>query len=187
MKNENIHLLNKIITAKSNELGFKILKPENSGTVVSMLQEDWHLFIEMHSSIVPSLPLQMSIYVEDLAIRMIFFPSPIIIKSENASQFIYLSNTANRYLYCGTALGRFWVDKGNSDFAYEVILKENMLEHCTEEVSRQLFDIPFAHFKDLHIPLMMLAKDTWKPDKAICYLTELRGNGYVDNLDYGLW
>lgn len=64
MKNENILLLNKIITAKLNELGFKILKPEHSGTVISMLQESWHLFIEMHSPIVPSLSLQMSIYVE---------------------------------------------------------------------------------------------------------------------------
>ena len=118
---------------------------------------------------------------------MIFFPSPIMIKSENASQFIYLSNAADRYLYCGTALGRFWVDKGNFDLAYEVIVKENMLEHCTEEVSRQLFDIPFAHFKDLHIPLTMPAKDTWRSDKAICYLTGLRENGHVDDLDHGLW
>lgn len=35
MKNENILLLNKIITAKSNELGFEIMKPEHSGTFPS--------------------------------------------------------------------------------------------------------------------------------------------------------
>lgn len=187
MKNENIHLINKIITAKSNELDFKILKTEHSGTVISMLQEDWHLFIEMHSPIVPSLPLQMSICVEDKAVRTLLFPSPIIINSGNVYQFVRLSNVANQYLYRGNALGRFWVDEESLDLAYELILEEYLIEHYTEEIGKQLFDLPLAHFTDCHIPLLMLAKNTWKADTAMSYLKELWENGYIDNQRYGLW
>ncbi|MCM1539298.1 MAG: hypothetical protein NC254_12990 [bacterium] len=188
MKNENIHLLNKIITAKSNELGFEIMKPEHSGTVISFLRkEDWHLFIEMHSPLVPSLSLQVSICVEDKAVRTLLFPSPIIINSGNVYQFVRLSNVANQYLYRGNALGRFWVDEESLDLAYELILEEYLIEHYTEEVGKQLIDIPLAHFRDCHIPLMMLAGNAWKADTAISYLKELRENGYVDNQKYNLW
>ncbi len=188
MKNENIHLLNKMITAKSNELGFEIMKPEHSGTVISILRsEDWHLFIEMHSPIVPPLPLQMNICIEDKAVRSLIFPSPIIINSGNVGQFVRLSNVANQYLYHGNALGRFWVDEESFDLAYELILEEHLIEHYTEESGNQLFDIPLTHFIDCHIPLIMLAKNTWKADVAIDYLKELRKNGYVDNQRYNLW
>ncbi len=187
MKKENIRLLNKIITAKSNELGFEIMKPEHSGSVVSILREDWHLFIEMHSPVVPSLLLQTSMCVEDKTIRTLIFPSPIIISGENASQFVRLANIANQYLYRGNALGRFWVDEDSFDMAYEIILEEYLIEHYTEKIGKQLFDIPFAHFMDCHIPLMMLAGNAWKADTAISYLKELRGNGYIDNQKYGLW
>ncbi len=100
---------------------------------------------------------------------------------------IQLSNTANRYLYRGSALGRFWVDVDNHDFAYELILKEELLECHAAEIENQLFDIPYAHFKDLHIPLVMLTGNAWRADMAISYLTELREKGYVDNSVYGLW
>ena len=62
-----------------------------------------------------------------------------------------------------------------------------MIEKDTEETARQLFDIPCAHYQDLHTPLIMLAGNRWESDMAICYLQELRENGYVDNADYGLW
>ncbi len=187
MKSGIICKINEIITRKSNEIGFEIMKPEHSGNVVSILRENWHLFLEMHSPIVSPLPLQMAIYIEDEAVRMLLFPSPAIIDSRNTNQFIQLSNTANRYLYRGSALGRFWVDVDNRDFAYELILKEELLEYHAAEIENQLFDIPYAHFKDLHIPLVMLAANAWKADMAISYLTELRGKGYVDNSVYGLW
>ena len=183
---EIILMLNKIVIQKSNELGFEIMKREHSGNVISIFREDCHLFWEMRSPIVPSLPLQMTIYVEDEAVRMLFFPSPVIIDSRNMNPFILLSNAANRYLYIGSALGRFWVDVDNSDFAYELILKEILLG-CHAEIENQLFDVPYAHFKDLHIPLVMLAENVWKADMAIRYLTELREKGYVDNSVYGLW
>lgn len=187
MKNESLSAIENIIRKKSREFDFAVMKPEHSGTVVSMLREDWHLFMQMKSPILPPLSLQMAIYAEEAAVRMLFFPSPIIMKRENVSEFVRLSNVANRYLYRGTALGRFWIDEEKLDFAYELILKEDMLEHCAEEVSRQLFDIPCSHYRDLHTPLVMLAGDTWKSETAIHYLTELRDNGYVDNSEYGLW
>ncbi len=185
MKNENMLLLDKMITAKSKELGFTFMKPEHTGSVVSMLRDDWHLFMEIQSPIVPALSLQMSIDAEDDAVRMLLFPSPPIIGSGNALAFIQLSNLANRDLYMGDALGRFWVDVDHCDFAYELILKENLLH--TAEIENQLFDVPYRHFRDLHIPLVMLRQDIWQADTAISYLTELREKGYVDNSSYGLW
>ncbi|MCM1181026.1 MAG: hypothetical protein NC347_12265 [Clostridium sp.] len=188
MNSEIILKLNEIITRKSNDFGLKIMKPEHSGKVVSILREDWHLFLEMHNPIVSPLPLQMTIYIEDEVVRMLLFPSPAIIDSRSMNQFIQLTNTANRYLYMGSALGRFWVDVENCDLAYELILKEELLELSrATEIENQLFDIPYAHFNDLHIPLLMLAGNVWKADMAISYLKELRENGYVDNSVYGLW
>lgn len=184
---EIIRKIDEIISRKSNEIGFEVMKPEHSGNVVSILRENWHLFLEMHSPIVSSLSLQMSIYIEDEAIRMLLFPSPVIIESRNTDQFIQLSNTANHYLYRGSALGRFWVDVDNLDFTYEIILKKELAEYHAAELENQLFDIPYAHFQDLHIPLVMLAANAWKADMAINYLTELREKGYVDNSVYGLW
>lgn len=187
MKRETIRKINEIIIRKSNELGFEIMELEHSGNVVSIFREDWHLFLEMRSPIVSSLLLQMTIAVEDEAVQMLLFPSPAIIDSRNTNQFIQLSNTANRYLYRGSALGRFWVDVDNRDFAYELILKEILPECHAAETENQLFDVPYAHFKDLHIPLVMLAENVWKADMAIRYLTELREKGYVDNSVYDLW
>lgn len=191
MRSDEIMLmLEKIVIQKSNEFGFEIMELENSGNVVSILREDWHLFLEMRSPIVPSLLLQMTIYVEDEALRMLFFPSPAIIDSRNMNQFILLSNAANRYLYMGSALGRFWVDVENRDFTYELILGKELIEHHAAEIEKQLFDAPYSHFKDLHIPLLMRAENVWKTDVAIRYLTELREKGYVGNSVYsvyGLW
>lgn len=187
MKEANIYLLNKVINQKAKELRFTITKPVHSGAVVSILREDWHLFTQMSNSLVPALLLQMTICIEEDALRMLFFPSPRIVQENNLKQFIFLSNIANRYLYRGKALGRFWVDETSLDFAYEVIIKEELLESCSEEVAKQLFDIPLAHFTDLHIPLIMLAQNKWNAEKAIIYLQELREKGHVDNMEYELW
>lgn len=58
-----------------------MMKLEHSGTISILREEDWHLFIEMNSPIVSPLPLQMSIYVEDKAVRTLLFPSPVIINT----------------------------------------------------------------------------------------------------------
>ncbi len=187
MKNENKILLDKIISRKAKAFGLEMIKPERAGNVVSIMREDWHLFMEMRSLVAPPLQLQMAVYAKGAEVRMLIFPSPVIIKRENIGSFIYLSNVANHHLYRGAALGRFWVDRERLDFAYEVILKEDLLERCADEVENQLFDVPYAHFQDLHIPLVMLAGNVWEADTAIRYLEELRENGYVDNEKYGLW
>lgn len=189
MKKNNIQLLNRVISQKAKELGFEVAKPVHEGAVVSILREDWHLFRELSRPhpLVPALSLQMAIYIEEKVLRMLFFPSPCIMRENNLEQFILLSNVANRYLYRGEALGRFWVDRDGLDFAYELIIKEELVKTFPEEVAKQLFDVPLAHFTDLHISLTMLAANDWDARTAIDYLVKLREQGYVDNAEYGLW
>ena len=66
-------------------------------------------------------------------------------------------------------------------------MKDEIIESCTEEAARLLFDLPYLQFHDLYLPLIMLSDGKWKSDIAIRYIKELRENGYVDNSDYGLW
>lgn len=73
------------------------------------------------------------------------------------------------------------------DFAYEIVLAEEIIEKYEDEVAQQLFNIPRAHLHDLLVPLTMLKTGIWQSDTAIKYLKELRENGYVDNSDYNLW
>lgn len=186
MNRENLSKLEQVVKQKSRELCFSIIRSKHSGPIVSMLREEWHLSVHIDSSLVQRLFLQMAIHVGSESISMLFFPSPSIIKGDNVSWYIRLANTANRYLYRGNALGRFWVDENNFDFVYEVCLKENMLECDIEETARQLFEIPYSHYVDLHIPLVMLAGDIWGEDTAINYFEELREKGQVKNSDYGL-
>ena len=113
MEDKNIILLNRIITYKSNELGIEVIKPDHSGSIVSMLREDWHLFIEINSPIVQPLLLQMTICVKEDTFQMLCFPSPGIITNNNTEQFIKLANIANLYLFRDSALGRLWVDDEN--------------------------------------------------------------------------
>lgn len=187
MKSENIRLLNRIIRRKSTEFGWH--QGEKSPQVVPLFapRERFHLFIELDSPVVPPLTLQLSIQGEENTVRSLLFPSPRILTEQTAKYFLSLANEANRELYRGAALGRFWVDIENLDFAYELILKESILESNTEEITAQLFDVPLAHFRDLHIPLVMLAGDIWNCDTALRYFQQLRKDGYVDNRDFGLW
>lgn len=190
MKTSNLHALEKIIREKSTALGGTPvrIKPENSGSsVVSIFREEWHLETESRIPVVPPMLFQMGISMRNHGIRMILFPSPVIISKDNVCAFSRLANVANRYLYQRTALGSFWVDEATLDFAYEIRLKEEMLEFCSEEVAEQLFDIPWSYFINLQTPLSMLARDIWKEDMAVRFFTELRENGHIHNDDYGLW
>ena len=56
-----------------------------------------------------------------------------------------------------------------------------------KELENQLFDKPFAHFRDCLSPLMKMKDGEWNAEYAIKYLTELREKGYVDNQEYNLW
>ncbi len=131
--------------------------------------------------------VQLSIQCEKDAVRALLFPSPRILTEQTAGHFLGLVNEANQELYRGSALGRFWVDVKNLDLAYEFIFKEAMLESDPEEIATQLFDVPLAHFYDLHIPLVMQAGGIWDCNTALLYLQQLRKDGYVDNKDFGLW
>ena len=73
------------------------------------------------------------------------------------------------------------------DFAYEIVLTKEIVEKCEDEVARQLFDIPYSNFRDLHIPLIMLKTEIWQSGTAIKYLMKMREKGYIDNSDYNLW
>lgn len=84
-----------------------------------------------------------------------------------------------------SAMGRFWVNDDN-DFCYECYLPEFLLEY-EKELENQLFDKPFAHFRDCLSPLMKMKDGEWNAEYAIKYLTELRENGYIDNQEYNLW
>lgn len=186
-KSENKILLDKIIRNKCAELGFERMEIQKEGPVVSLVKEDWHLFIEFSNPLLPPLKLQSAITIEKDAVRLLCFPSPVIITDKTMNEFIRFCNEANRELYAGMAWGRFWCDEEHYDFAYEVILPEKVIENDAQEAVRQLFDIPSAHYQDLHAPLIMLARNRWESDMAIRYLQELRENGYVDNADYDLW
>lgn len=158
MRAENLTVLERVIKQKSAELGFCQKKLTSGVIPIAAPRERVHLMTELNSPVVPALPLQMSIRDSGNAIRALLFPSPPIIHNEQAAeQFLILENEANRELYRGAALGRFWVDIKNLDFAYELILKESIFESNAEEIAAQLFDVPLAHFRDLHIPLVMLA------------------------------
>lgn len=184
MKAENLSTLEKIIKRRSTALGFY---PEGlpSGVVhIAAPRECAHLKIELSNPFAPPLSLQISIRDERDILRALLFPSPRILTEQTVNPSLYLANEANRELYRGAAAGRFWVDMESLDFAYELILKESTLKSNAEEVAAQLFDIPLAHFHDLHIPLVMLAGGTWDHDTALRYFQQLRTDGQVDNRDY---
>lgn len=187
MKEKNLDMLEKIVRRSSTELRLQVM--DSAPKIISLAapRERFHLFIELDSPVAPPLPFQLSIQGEENAVRALLFPSPRLLTEQTAGRFLCLANEANRELYRGTALGRFWVDIESLDFAYELILKEAMLEKDPEETAAQLFDVPLAHFRDLHIPLVMLAGGTWDWETALRYFQQLRKDGYVDNRDYGLW
>jgi len=187
VKEENINLLKGIIRRKCTELGWH--QVEQSSRVISLAapREKFHLMTELDSPVVPSLPLQMSIQDEGDDVRAILFPSPRLLTEQAAEGFLSLANDANRELYRGTGLGRFWVDMEHLDFAYEVLLKERLVESDVEEAATQLFDVPLMHFRDLHIPLIMMAGGGWDSATALHYFRQLREAGSVDNSEYGLW
>ena len=85
-------------------------------------------------------------------------------------EYIEFANEAN--LYLASATGRFWVNDDN-DYCYECYLPEFLLEH-EKELENQLFDKPFAHFRDCLTPLMKMKNGEWYSELAIKYLTELR-------------
>lgn len=148
-----------------------------------LMNEDWHLFTFIENEIF-SWELQITIdTATEGRIYLMMFLHPAVIKDTTKSEYIEFANTAN--LYLASAMGRFLVNEDN-DFCYECYLPELLLED-EKELENQLFDIPFAHFKDCLTPLMKMKDGEWNAEYAIKYLTELKGNGYIDNQEYNLW
>lgn len=189
MKPENLMCLENIFRRKSVEYGFQP-PVKNSPRLISMAapHEVFSLSLLLGDEVVvPPLPLKMSVAAVDGSFGVLIFPSPPILNPAGAKAALWLANEANQELYRGAALGRFWVDIEDLDFAYEVWLKEQMLEASQEETANQLFDVPLAHFHDLQIPLTMLARSEWDSSTALRYFRQLHENGFVNNEDYGLW
>lgn len=148
-----------------------------------LMKEDFHFFTLIENEVV-SWELQIAIdtEVQGLIHSMVFL-HPVIITEETKTNYIQFSNVANFYL--GSAMGRFWVNEDN-DYCYEAYLPELLLDY-EKELERQLFDVPFAHFRDCLTPLIQMKDGAWGSDKAIDYLNRLRNDGYIDNEEYGLW
>ncbi len=181
---ENINItLQQIVKRKATEYSLKKTSRNQMGSVIPIFSEEWHLFGWLNHQLVPTLEIQCSISMDGDFVRTVWFPHPVLITPEAKTDFILFANEANIELHSG---GRFWCNE-DMDFAYEIVLSVEIIEKCEEETARLLFDIPLAHFRDLHIPFMMLASNVWQADTAISYLKELRENGCVDNQKYNLW
>lgn len=183
-----ISLLNNLINTNAEKYGLKKCALQNNDKIVSIYKENYHYFIKICEKVTClSIDLQMSISLEDGSVRMMLFPSPRIVNKRNVNDIIQFLNIANRYLYRGLALGRFWVDVENLDLAYEILIPDELLEtKSIELMAKQLFEVPLMHFQDLITPLTMLRDNLWDAKISVNYLTELREQGYVDNEKYGL-
>ena len=146
------------------------------------MKEDFHLSTLIENEIF-TWELQMAIdTATEGRIHSMMFLHPVVITGETKSAYTEFANAAN--LYLGSCMGRFWVNDDN-DYCYECFLPEFLLEH-EKELENQLFDKPFAHFRDCLSPLMKMKDGEWNSEYAIKYLTELREQGYVDNQKYNL-
>ena len=85
-------------------------------------------------------------------------------------------------MYLTSARGRFWVNEDN-DFGYECYWSEFLLKY-EEKLENQLFDKPFAYFRDCLSPLMKMKDGEWKAEYAIKYLVELREKYLAEFSDY---
>lgn len=179
MKSAEKEKLRKILMKNARLFNMKI-KAKKDGY---FMKEDFHLFTLIENEIF-SWELQITIdCATEGLIHLMMFLHPIVITTATKSAYIEFANAAN--LYLASALGRFWVNDDN-DYCYECFLQGFLLEY-ERELENQLFDKPFAHFRDCLSPLMKMKDGEWNAEHAIKYLTELRENGYVDNQEYNLW
>ncbi len=173
-------ILQRIVERKAAEFSLKKEKWKHTGSIVSIFREEYHLFEWLESPFVSTLEIQCSISVEGGFVRAVWFPHPTQITPETKMEFIFFANEENLKLHSG---GRFWCNE-DMDFAYEIVLTEEIIEKCEEEAARLLFDVPLFSYYDLHIPLIMLKSGTWQAGTAVQYMKELRTKGCVDISDY---
>lgn len=173
MKSAEKEKLRKILMKNTRLFNMKI-KTKKDGY---FMKEDFHLFTLMENEMF-RWELQITIdCATEGRIHLMMFLHPVVITTATRPAYIEFANAAN--LYLASAMGRFWVNN-EYDYCYEASLPEFLLEY-EKELENQLFDKPFAHFRDCLSPLMKMKDGEWDSEYAIKYLTELRENGYVDN------
>lgn len=181
-------MLNKIMSKKRKEFGIEELPHSFDGKsriIPFTPLGAHHFFLDCPNQFVDTMHLQAELSFDDQAVRAIWFISPPIIREKTLPAFLAFANEANRYLYRGQSMGRFWIDAKEMDYAFELLAPASVSSNI-EVMGQQLFDVPISHFFDAQIPLMKLAAEEWDSSKAIQFLRELRENGYVHNSSYGL-
>lgn len=179
MKNVKKEKLRKLIKKNARLFQMSIIDKKDGYS----MKEKFYLFTLIENDVF-SWELQITIdCATERLIHLMMFLHPVVITKATRSAYIEFANEAN--LYLGSAMGRFWVNEDN-DYCYECYLPEFLLEY-EGELEKQLFDKPFAHFRDCLSPLMKMKDGEWNVEEAIKYLTELREKGYVDNQKYNLW
>ena len=171
--------IDKIIKKNERLFDMQVMEKKSQPFI---LEEEYHLAVKLENEIFEE-ELQMTIGMEkESFVHLMVFLHPPIVNEENCSALLAFANEANMWL--GSAVGRFWVN--DNDFCYEALLPSPFWE-APEELEKQLFDKPFAHFRDCLTPLEQLKDNKWSAEDAVSYLKELRTNGFVDNAEYGLW
>lgn len=181
-------ILNKIISKKAKEFGIEELNQNfgNDSSIIAFAPLGTrHFFLDCPNRFVEAMHLQAELSLKDQAVRIMWFISPPIIREKTLPGFLAFANEANRYLYRGHSMGRFWIDAKEMDYAFELLAPTSAFSNI-EVMEQQLFDIPINHFLDAQIPLMKLATEEWDSGKAIQFLQELRENGHVNNSGYDL-
>lgn len=172
--------LTNIITANAKLFQIK-LKAKQDGY---FMKEDFNLITFLENELF-SWELQITIdCATEGRIHLMAFLHPVVITPTTKSSYIEFANAAN--LYLASEMGRFWVNDDN-DYCYECYLPQFLLDEHEKELEQQLFDKPFAHFRDCLTPLIKMKDGEWDSQYAIQFLTELRQQGYVDNREYNLW
>ena len=162
MKSAEKEKLRKILMKNARLFNMKI----NVKKYGYFMNEDFHLFTLIENETF-SWELQITIdCATEGRIHLMMFLHPVVITTKTKSAYIEFANAANIYL--ASAMGRFWVNDDN-DYCYECFLPEFLLEY-ERELENQLFDKPFAHFRDCLSPLMKMKDGEWNAEYAIKYL-----------------
>lgn len=160
-----------------NDFRIQLVAYENDDNVISFIRNDYHIAIKLEH-----ISLQLSLKIEEQSIFCLVFPDPIMVNSKNKLEIINFINHVN---WLTLAFGHFYVDSYN-DIAYAIRIPKYLIVNNTEEVRKEIFEIPIKYFSDIQLPLLKLSSGQWDLSTAIKYIDELYNNGYVCNDDYDI-
>jgi len=155
----------------------KLHSSKKQENVISVIRDNYHLHFKLDY-----ISLQMSIRIEEKSVFCLIFLDPILVNSQNKCDFINFINHIN-WLTLG--FGHFYVDT-NNDIAYAIRIPEYLIQNCTDDVGKELFEIPINFYTDMQIPLSKIASGDWNSEIAIKFMDEMYDKGYVCNDDYEL-